>query len=96
MEANRRPSSASHALCISLFLLPEVTFQAHFVPTIEGQYTLKDGVFVALACTGFAPQLLPPHAATTAAGWNGAASSPAALRHGRPSRRKSAVVTPTA
>jgi uncharacterized membrane protein YkgB len=37
-----------------LILLPAITWQAPFVPTLEGQYIIKNVVIIALAATVFA------------------------------------------
>jgi uncharacterized membrane protein YkgB len=49
--------------CSPLFILPELTFKiAPFAPTLEGQYIMKNLVFMAAAWT-----VLMPHEAGTAA-----------------------------
>ena len=45
---------------IPLFLLPAVTWQAAFVPTLEGQYIIKNLVIIA-AAIGIAAHLHPLH-----------------------------------
>ncbi len=47
--------------CAPLFLLPELTFKiAPFAPTLEGQYILKNLVFIAAAWTVLAPRYSLP------------------------------------
>ena len=57
---------------LPLFLVPELTFKiAPFAPTLEGQYILKNLVFVAAGWTVLSPQVFPakhPAGATYSAG----------------------------
>ncbi len=47
--------------CLPLFLLPELVFKfAPFAPTLEGQYILKNLVFIAAGWTVLMPQLALP------------------------------------
>jgi uncharacterized membrane protein YkgB len=39
---------------LPLFLLPQIAWQAPFVPTLEGQYMIKNVVIIALAAMVFA------------------------------------------
>ena len=43
---------------LPLFLLPSIAWQTFFVPTLEGQYIIKNLVIIALAI-GIAAQLKP-------------------------------------
>lgn len=51
-------------VCAPLLLLPEMTWQRAFVPTLEGQYIIKNLVIIALAF-GVAAHTQPLNRATT-------------------------------